>query len=73
LPGYEASGITGFGAPKGTPADIIETLNKEVNAGLYPQKWTNSRHVCMSALCQKRTRALQQKCPLFDHLVGTRV
>jgi len=38
LPGYEASGITGFGAPKGTPADIIETLNKEVNAGLADPK-----------------------------------
>ena len=38
LPGYEASGITGFGAPKGTPADIIDTLNKEVNAGLADPK-----------------------------------
>jgi tripartite-type tricarboxylate transporter receptor subunit TctC len=34
LPGYEASGITGLGAPKNTPADIIEKLNKEINAGL---------------------------------------
>src|SRR6516164_9564460 len=34
LPGYEASGITGLGAPKNTPADIIGTLNKEVNARL---------------------------------------
>jgi tripartite-type tricarboxylate transporter receptor subunit TctC len=38
LPGYEASGITGFGAPKSTPADIIETLNKDVNAGLADPK-----------------------------------
>ena len=38
LPGYEASGITGLGAPKNTPADIIETLNKEVNAGLADPK-----------------------------------
>jgi len=38
LPGYEASGITGFGAAKGTPDDIIETLNKEVNAGLADPK-----------------------------------
>ena len=38
LPGYEASGITGLGAPKNTPADIIETLNKEVNAGLGDPK-----------------------------------
>jgi hypothetical protein len=28
------------------------------------------RHDCMSALCQKRTNAPQQKALLFDHLVG---
>jgi tripartite-type tricarboxylate transporter receptor subunit TctC len=34
LPGYEASGWQGLGAPKNTPADIVERLNKEINAGL---------------------------------------
>jgi tripartite-type tricarboxylate transporter receptor subunit TctC len=34
LPGYEASAVTGLGAPRGTPAEIVRTLNKEVNAGL---------------------------------------
>ena len=34
LPGYEASTWYGVGAPKGTPAEIIEKLNKEINAGL---------------------------------------
>jgi tripartite-type tricarboxylate transporter receptor subunit TctC len=34
VPGYEASSLFGFGAPKNTPAEIIETLNKEINAGL---------------------------------------
>jgi tripartite-type tricarboxylate transporter receptor subunit TctC len=34
LPGYEASGVTGLGAPKNTPAAIIEKLNKEVNLEL---------------------------------------
>jgi tripartite-type tricarboxylate transporter receptor subunit TctC len=32
--GYEASDWTGLGAPKNTPADIIEKLNKETNAAL---------------------------------------
>jgi tripartite-type tricarboxylate transporter receptor subunit TctC len=32
LPGYEASAWYGLGAPKGTPAEIIDRLNKEVNA-----------------------------------------
>jgi tripartite-type tricarboxylate transporter receptor subunit TctC len=34
LPRYEASFWAGFGAPKNTPAKIIEMLNREVNAAL---------------------------------------
>jgi tripartite-type tricarboxylate transporter receptor subunit TctC len=34
VPGYEASGWYGVSAPKGTPADIVQVLNKQVNAGL---------------------------------------
>ena len=34
VPGFEASSWFGIAAPKGTPADIIETLNRETNAGL---------------------------------------
>jgi tripartite-type tricarboxylate transporter receptor subunit TctC len=36
--GYEASAWWGFGAPKNTPAEIIEKLNKEINAGLAEAK-----------------------------------
>jgi tripartite-type tricarboxylate transporter receptor subunit TctC len=32
VPGYEASTWVGIGAPKNTPAEIIDTLNKEINA-----------------------------------------
>ena len=34
LPGYEASGWYGVAAPKDTPAEIVERLNKEINASL---------------------------------------
>jgi tripartite-type tricarboxylate transporter receptor subunit TctC len=34
VPGYEASGFGGMGAPSNTPAEIIALLNKELNAGL---------------------------------------
>jgi tripartite-type tricarboxylate transporter receptor subunit TctC len=34
VPGYDASGWIGIGAPKDTPAEIVEKLNKEINAGL---------------------------------------
>jgi tripartite-type tricarboxylate transporter receptor subunit TctC len=34
VPGYESSAFYGIGAPKGTPAEIVDRLNKEINAGL---------------------------------------
>src|SRR6185369_11016343 len=34
VPGYEASAWIGIGTPKGTPAEIIATLNKEMNAAV---------------------------------------
>jgi tripartite-type tricarboxylate transporter receptor subunit TctC len=34
LPGYEFIGWFGIGAPKGTPEQIVEKLNREINAGL---------------------------------------
>jgi tripartite-type tricarboxylate transporter receptor subunit TctC len=36
--GYEASNWYGIGAPNGTPAPIIDTLNKEINAALIDPK-----------------------------------
>jgi tripartite-type tricarboxylate transporter receptor subunit TctC len=39
VPGYEASGWLGLGAPKGTPADVIATLNSAVTAGLADAKF----------------------------------
>jgi tripartite-type tricarboxylate transporter receptor subunit TctC len=38
VPGYEASSWYGVGAPKATPAEIVEKLNKEVNAALDDPK-----------------------------------
>jgi len=34
IPGFEVSTWSGVGVPRGTPADIIERLNREINAGL---------------------------------------
>src|SRR6478736_6218143 len=39
VPGYEASSIFGLGAPKSTPAAMIDVINKEVNAGLNDPKF----------------------------------
>jgi tripartite-type tricarboxylate transporter receptor subunit TctC len=38
LPGYEATGWFGIGVPRSTPADIIDKLNKEINAALADPK-----------------------------------
>jgi tripartite-type tricarboxylate transporter receptor subunit TctC len=38
VPGYEASVWYGLGAPKGTPAEIIDKLNQETNAALADSK-----------------------------------
>jgi tripartite-type tricarboxylate transporter receptor subunit TctC len=38
VPGYEASGWFGVGTPKGTPVEIIDMLNKEINAALADPK-----------------------------------
>ncbi len=38
VPGYEASGWIGVGAPKNTPAEIVNRLNDEINAGLTDPK-----------------------------------
>jgi len=39
VPGYDASTWYGIGAPKGTPADIIDKLNMEINAALADPKF----------------------------------
>jgi tripartite-type tricarboxylate transporter receptor subunit TctC len=38
VPGFEASGWFGIGAPKNTSSEIVDKLNKEVNAGLADPK-----------------------------------
>jgi tripartite-type tricarboxylate transporter receptor subunit TctC len=39
VPGYEASSIHGIGAPRGTPVEIIDRLNLEVNAAVADTKF----------------------------------
>jgi tripartite-type tricarboxylate transporter receptor subunit TctC len=38
VPGYEVSNWFGVGAPKATPAEILDRLNKEINSGLADPK-----------------------------------
>jgi tripartite-type tricarboxylate transporter receptor subunit TctC len=38
VPGYEASAVHGLGAPKNTPAEIVNSLNKAINSALAESK-----------------------------------
>ena len=38
VPGYDGNAWFGIGAPKNTPKEIVDTLNKEINAGLADPK-----------------------------------
>jgi tripartite-type tricarboxylate transporter receptor subunit TctC len=38
VPGYEASSLFGVGVPKNTPAEIIDRLNREINAKVADPK-----------------------------------
>jgi tripartite-type tricarboxylate transporter receptor subunit TctC len=38
VPGYEGNTVNGIGAPKNTPAEIIDKLNAEINAALADPK-----------------------------------
>jgi tripartite-type tricarboxylate transporter receptor subunit TctC len=38
VPGYESSAWYGVAVPKGTPPEIIDTLNREINTGLADPK-----------------------------------
>jgi len=39
VPGFEASAWNGIGAPNGTPADVIDKLNRQINAGLADSRF----------------------------------
>jgi tripartite-type tricarboxylate transporter receptor subunit TctC len=49
VPGYEASMWYGLGAPRNTPATIIDTLNKEINAALADPQ-INARLVALGGM-----------------------
>src|SRR5262249_20099023 len=60
-----------FPLRKAGPAHVsdgskAEKLRTSRCCPLYPRKRTKSRRLDLSALCQNRTHALQQKIPAFD-------
>jgi tripartite-type tricarboxylate transporter receptor subunit TctC len=56
LPGYEANGWQGIGAPRDTPVQILDLLNKEINAALADPK-INTRLVDLGLVPAPMSRA----------------
>jgi tripartite-type tricarboxylate transporter receptor subunit TctC len=56
LPGYEAEGWIGVGAPTGTPAAIIDTLSRELAAAVADEK-IKTRFADLGAIVESRSPA----------------
>ena len=63
VPGYEASGWFGIGAPKDTPAEIIDKLNREINAGLADPKSRRGLPTWAASLFRARPPTLEGSSP----------
>jgi tripartite-type tricarboxylate transporter receptor subunit TctC len=63
VPGYEASNWFGLGAPKATPAEIVEKLNKEINAALADPKM--KARLVVARPCCSPARHRDWCCVLF--------
>ena len=65
VPGYEASAWYGIGAPKSTPAEIVDKLNKEINAGLADPKMkarlADLGGTCRSGLARRLRQAHRRR------------
>jgi hypothetical protein len=44
VPGFETSGWFGIASPKNTPVEVIDKLNKEINAGASPMRRGSPDH-----------------------------
>jgi tripartite-type tricarboxylate transporter receptor subunit TctC len=69
VPGYEASAVHGVGAPHSTPAEIVEKLNRAINATLA-EPAIKARLVDMGATCSRGdvARAVREnRVHLYPH------
>ena len=72
VPGYEASAWFGVGAHKNTPAEIVEKLNKEINAGLADAKMKARLAELGGTAFPGSRRRIRKVCRRRDREVGRR-
>ena len=70
LPGFESSGWHGVGAPKNTPPEIIDKLNKEINASLADPK-IKARLADLAATPMPMTRGSPDRASWFGYRLST--
>jgi hypothetical protein len=64
--GYAVSAVTGFGVPKNTPAQIVDTLNSAVNASLADPE-------VQSRLAEMRGAALSGSSAAFESIMAAEI
>ena len=81
VPGYEATAWFGIGAPKATPAEIVDKLNTEINAGLADPQF-KARLIDLGGVPtadvarrlwqahRRRNRKVGQGCQVGEHQAG---
>lgn len=63
LPGYEATSFEGIAAPKNTSAEIVDKLNKTINAGFTDQSSRRGWPTWAATACRARPPILQKSSP----------
>ena len=70
LPGFEANAWVAIGAPRNTPAQIVDKLNTEINAALADPKIKARAAELGATVCPGVTRPLQQDDRRRDREMG---
>ena len=72
VPGYEASNIRGIGAPKNTPIEIVERLNKEINSILADPR-TKARLAELGASPLSGSNSVKIAARVIEHVARIRI
>ena len=74
VPGYEASSVYGLGAPKNTPTEVVDKLNREINTAFADTKikarFSELGSVVLPCSASRKCRPAQFRKPRLHFGVG---
>jgi len=74
VPGYEASSVYGLGAPKNTPTEVVDKLNREINTAFADTKikarFSELGSVVLPGSASRKCRPAQFRKPRLHFGVG---